>query len=108
MSTAAPPDAAAALTLFVDRDQWSRRPDAAWREALIPFVAHREHFAGNTPDVEWIAEVDRRGWAVLTRDQEIRRRPNELDAVRAARIHLFALTLGKLSADETAALCIAV
>ena len=60
--------------------------DADLREAGIPFAAHREHFAGNTPDVEWIAEVGRRGWAVLARDQEIRRRPNELAAVRAARI----------------------
>ena len=107
MSTAAPPDAATALTLFVDRDLWSRRLDAALREARIPFVAHRDLFAGNTPDVKWIAEVGRRGWVVLTRDQEIRRRPNELAAVCAARIHLFALTSGNPSADETAARSIA-
>lgn len=107
MSTAAPPEAAAAPTLFIDRDLWSRRLDAALREAGIPFVAHRDLFAGDTPDVEWIAEVGRRGMVVLTRDQEIRRRPNELAAVRAARIHLFALTSGNLSAGETAALCVA-
>jgi len=77
------------------------------REAGIPFVAHRTLFADNTPDVDWIAEVGRRGWIVLTRDQEIRRRPNELAAVRAARIHLFAMTSGNLSAGETAALCVA-
>jgi predicted nuclease of predicted toxin-antitoxin system len=107
LSTAAPHDAAAALTLFIDRDLWSRRLDAALREAGIPFVAHRELFADDMPDVEWIAEIGRRGLLVLTRDQEIRRRPNELAAVRAARIHLFALTSGNLSAGETAALCIA-
>lgn len=45
MSTAALPDAAAALTLFIDRDLWSRRLDAALREAGIPFVAHRDLFA---------------------------------------------------------------
>ena len=106
MNTAAPPDAGAAPTLFIDRDLWSRRLDAALREADIPFVAHRALFADDTPDVDWIAEVGRRGLVVLTRDQEIRRRPNELAAVRAARIHLFALTSGNLYAGETAKLCV--
>ena len=76
------------------------------REVGVPFVAHRDLFADDTPDVDWIAEVGRRGLVVLTRDQEIRRRPNELAAVRAARIHLFALTAGNLSAGETAELCV--
>jgi predicted nuclease of predicted toxin-antitoxin system len=102
-----PPEGTALATLFIDRDLWSRRLDAALREAGIPFVAHRDLFAHDTSDVEWIAEVGRRGLVVLTRDQEIRRRPNELAAVRAARIHLFALTSGNLSAGETAALCVA-
>ena len=61
-------------------------------------------FADDTPDVHWIADVRRRGVIVLTRDQEIRRRPNGRAAVRAARIHLFALTSRNLSAGETAAL----
>jgi predicted nuclease of predicted toxin-antitoxin system len=111
LSTGAPPEpeanAPAGPTLFIDRDLWSRRLDAALREAGIPFVAHRELFANDTADVDWIAEVGRRGYTVLTRDQEIRRRPNELAAVRAARIHLFALTSGNLSAAEAAALCVA-
>jgi len=104
LSTAAPPDAGAAPTIFIDRDLWSRRLDAALHQAGIRFVAHRALFADDTPDVDWIAEVGRRGLIVLTRDQEIRRRPNELAAVRAARIQLFALTSGNLSAGETAAL----
>jgi len=104
LSTAAPPDAGAAPTIFIDRDLWGRRLDAALHQAGIRFVAHRALFADDTPHVDWIAEVGRRGLIVLTRDQEIRRRPNELAAVRAARIHLFALTSGNLSADETAAL----
>jgi predicted nuclease of predicted toxin-antitoxin system len=96
----------APLTLFVDRDAWSRRLDVALRDAGIAFVAHRDVFADNTPDEAWIAEAGRRSWVVLTRDQGIRRRPNELQAVRAARLHLFALTSGNLSAAETAALVV--
>lgn len=93
-------------TLFVDRDTWSRALDGALREAGIPFVAYRDHFAPNAPDVEWVAEVGRRRWIVVTRDQAIRRRPNELAAVRVAGLHLFALTSGNLSAGETAALVV--
>ena len=71
-------------TLFIDRDTWSYVLDDALRAAGIPFVAHRQLFAPDTPDTEWIAEVGRRGWVVVTRDKNIRRRPNELRAVRDA------------------------
>lgn len=44
--------------------------------------------------------MGRRGWIVPTRDQRIRHRPNELRAARDARLHVFALTSGNLSAAE--------
>lgn len=90
------------VTLFIDRDAWSRRLDELLRAADIPFVAHRELFAPDARDEDWIAEVGLRGWVIVTRDQNIRRRPNELAAVRQAKVHLFALTSGNLSASETA------
>lgn len=109
-----PLDAAAGTTtarsqpiLFIDRDTWSHALDAALREAGIPFERHRDHFANNTEDVEWIAELGRRGWVAVTRDQRIRHRPNELAAVRAAGLHLFALTSGNLSAAQTAQVLLA-
>ncbi|WP_309639302.1 hypothetical protein [Methylibium sp.] len=55
-------------------------------------------FAHDALDTQWIAEVGRHGWVVVTRDQ------NELAAVRAAGLRLFALDSGKLSAAETAAI----
>ncbi len=93
--------------LFIDRDTWSHALDAALRGAGIPFERHRDHFANNTEDVDWIAEVGRRGWVAVTRDQRIRHRPNELAAVRAAGLHLFALTSGNLSAAQTAQVLLA-
>lgn len=92
----------ASPTLFVDRDTWSRELGAGLRAAGIPFVAHRDLFAHDAIDPQWIAEAGRRGWVVVTRDQKIRHRPNELAAVRAAKVHLFALTSGNLSSAETA------
>ena len=89
-------------TLFIDRDTWSHLLDSALRAAAIPFVAHRDVFEPDTPDPEWIGEAGRRGWTVVTCDKNIRRRPNELRAVRAAKVRLFALTSGNLSAADTA------
>jgi predicted nuclease of predicted toxin-antitoxin system len=97
---------APAVTLFIDRDAWSRKLDELLRGAGIPFVAHREVFAQDARDEDWIVEVGRRGWVIVTRDQNIRRRPNERAAVERAAVHLFALTSGNLSANETAALII--
>lgn len=102
-SFAAKAPAISRITLFIDRDTWSYRLDALLRTADIPFVPHRTVFAHDAPDTKWIAEVGERGRVVVTRDQNIRRRPNELAAVRAAALHLFALTSGNLSAAEPAA-----
>jgi hypothetical protein len=64
LSTGAPPEPPRGITLFIDRDLWSRRLDAALREAGIAFVAHRNLLADDTEDVDWIAEVGRRGLVV--------------------------------------------
>lgn len=104
MSNASPPEP---FILFIDRDAWSGKLDAALRDANIPFEAHRDHFAHDTPDSDWLREVGRRGWLVLTRDQNIRRKPDELAALRVAGVILFALTSGNLSAQETAEIVVA-
>jgi predicted nuclease of predicted toxin-antitoxin system len=99
--------AAAQTTLFIDRDIWSRVLDAALRAAGIPFIAHRDVFADDTPDEQWLAAIAAKGWVVVTRDQRIRNRANELAAVRRAALHLFAMTSGNLAAAETARIVIA-
>lgn len=89
-------------TLFVDRDAWSRALGDALLGAGIRFVAHHQRFAPDTPDTEWLGVAGREGWLVLTRDQNIRRRPHELAAVKAAGVCMFVLAQGNLSAAETA------
>ena len=89
-------------TLFIDRDAWSHQLDRALRAAGIAFVAHRDHFDDDTPDPDWLTAVGQQGWIVLTRDQRIRNRPNELRAARNAHLHVFALTSGNLPAAEAA------
>lgn len=100
-SASSPPEPAAPrTTLFIDHYAWSRRLGEALVQASIPFVAHHDRFAGDAPDAEWLAAAADQGWLVVTRDQRIRYKANEQAAVVRARLHLFALTQGGLSAAE--------
>ncbi|MEW6165894.1 MAG: hypothetical protein AB1642_12610 [Pseudomonadota bacterium] len=105
-SSGSPPDSAPPL--FIDRCAWSRRLGEALKAAGIPFIAHHERFAPACPDEEWMAAAGREHWIVLTRDQAIRRKPNELKAFRDAKLVMFALASGNASAEDTAALVVAL
>ena len=52
---------------------------------------HADHFAHDTPDEVWLAEVGRRGWIALTHDKRIRYKPNERDAVMRHRVGLLVI-----------------
>jgi hypothetical protein len=65
---------------FTDRDLGKQFP-ARLREAGLQVERHADHFAPDTPDEAWLPEVGRRGWVVLTHDERIRYKPNELSAV---------------------------
>lgn len=60
-------------------------------EAGIRVERHDDHFAQDTPDADWLAEIGRRGWFVLTYDRRIRYKPNEQEAVLRAGVGLFVL-----------------
>ncbi len=53
-------------------------------------------------DEEWLALAGARGWAVLMKDDSIRRRPAELAALRAAEVKAFCVTNANLSGEEQA------
>lgn len=92
--------------LFIDRCAWSRRLGEALIAAGIPFIAHHQRFAPACPDEEWMQVAGTEGWIVVTRDQAIRRKPNELKAFRAAKLIMFALASGNASAEDTAQLLV--
>jgi hypothetical protein len=100
-SSSSPPERPA---LFIDRDAWSRVLGERLTEARVAFVAHRDVFRPDGADVEWIAAVSSNGWLAVTRDQNIRRKPNEIEAIRQSRALVFVFTSGNLSATDTASL----
>lgn len=57
--------------LFFDRNLGRSIPDAL---ALlrVPAEKHLSHFAHDAPDEDWLPEVGKRGWVVVTRDNLLR------------------------------------
>jgi hypothetical protein len=68
-------------------------------------VAHAQGpdtFGSGTKDVDWLPIVGARGWVLITKDKNIRKREIELRALRAAGVRAFVLTASGLKGDEQA------
>jgi hypothetical protein len=55
-----------------------------------------------TPDEVWLATAGTQRWIVLMRDQRIRHRPLEIQALRFSRVGAFVVTAGQATARDTA------
>ena len=85
------------LVLFLDECLGSTDVSGALRAAGIRIELFHEHFDASTPDDKWLAEVGHRGWTALTKDQRIRRRQAEFEALLEANVAAFVLTSGNLT-----------
>ena len=72
-------------TFFTDRDLGKQFP-ARLRAAGLRVERFFDHFGDTTPDPEWLAAVGGRGWVVITHDERIRYKANELAAVVQHRV----------------------
>jgi len=72
----------------------------ALRAAGAKVEVHLDHFPGNTPDIDWIPEVARRAWVLITKDQNIRRNPLERAAYESAKLRGFVATGKDMNAKE--------
>lgn len=59
-----------------------------------------DHFDVGAEDIEWLPEVGKRGWVVLTKDKRIRRRTIEINALISSGVSAFVLTAGGLTGEE--------
>jgi hypothetical protein len=55
-------------------------------------------------DADWLPVVGKRGWIVLTKDDRIRYRQHEYDALMNAGVRAFVLSSRNLTGDEMAAI----
>ncbi len=92
------------ITFFIDRCLGSKHIPKALRDAGITVEIHSDHFDPDALDVNWLPEVGRKGWVVLTKDENIGKRTLERIAVTTAGIKMFTLASQSLSGADMVAI----
>jgi hypothetical protein len=62
---------------------------------------HRDHFPVDAEDVDWIPEIGRRGWILITKDSGILRKEKERQALLAGPVRAFIFKDKLLGRDVT-------
>lgn len=91
---------------FIDRSVGKNSVAAPLREAGLTVELHDDHFPQDALDEEWLVEVGRRRWYVITRDDRIRYRRLEAEAARSARVGMFVIVSKNLTGPQTAEIVI--
>ena len=69
------------IIFFIDRCLGKKHIATALQSSGIAVEIHDDHFGQNAIDVDWLPEVGRRGWVVLTKDARISKNHLERMAV---------------------------
>ncbi|MEO0348797.1 MAG: hypothetical protein AAF282_01965 [Cyanobacteria bacterium P01_A01_bin.15] len=85
---------------FIDRCLGSVRLAKAFRASGITIEIHDDHFSQDAKDEDWLPEVGKRGWIVLTKDSRIAKRTSERLAVANANIRMFVLASQNLPGPD--------
>lgn len=94
---------------LIDRSLGQIQLPKALRAAKPPLTVHTlaevygDAAAQQTEDVTWLARAAEEGWAVLCKDDRIRRREAELEALRQGKVRAFCLTNANLNFAAQAA-----
>jgi len=88
------------VVLFIDECLGSVDVPNALIEVGARVELLRDHFASDTPDEVWLADVGARGWLVLTKDDRNRHRQSERRALRASLAAVFALAAKNLKGPQ--------
>jgi hypothetical protein len=90
------------VVFFIDRSLGKHDVPSALRAAGCHCELHDEHFKQDTEDEVWLRELASRRWVVITKDEKIRYRPLELQALRSAALRVFIVICGNLTGAATA------
>jgi hypothetical protein len=101
---AKPPDE---IVFFVDRSLGKIDVPKALRSAGYRCERHDDHWPQTTEDSVWLAGVATRKWVVLTKDERIRYRPLELQALESARLRTFIMICRNVRGEDTARILLA-
>lgn len=90
------------MELFADRNLGVNVFPAILRAQGITVHVHQDHFPHDAADVDWMPEVARRGWPILSPDIRISRDRLEVEAVMTSGAAVFCLAGGHRTAEEKA------
>jgi len=90
-----------ALVFFIDRSL-GRTVFQALKKSGLTVEHHDDHFPQNTLDVNWLPEVGKRGWIVLTKDASIQKNALERIAVASSNVCLFTLNRQDFTGEQMA------
>lgn len=90
------------MTFFIDRDLGAKKFPAILKQAGIDVEIHNDHFAPDSPDEEWLPQVAKKGWYVLSNDKGILKGEVQRSAVMTSGVGLFILVGGHVKAEEIA------
>jgi aryl-alcohol dehydrogenase-like predicted oxidoreductase len=91
------------LEFFVDRSLGKSIVEALRAEGLTVYSmaeVYGEEVAQRLADEVWLRDAGENDWVVLTKDDAIRRRPAERDALMEAAVRAFCLTTARLRGSE--------
>lgn len=89
---------------FIDRSLGSSIITDALRQANLRVEIHADHFVDDERDDHWLTEVGQQGWVVVTKDERIRYRPNEVRALRQAGVRTFIIIAKSRTMPEVASI----
>ena len=98
-SPSRPPES---YTFFLDRSLGKHIVAVALRSAGARVEVHDDHFSPDAADEEWLADVGRRRWIVLTKDNRLRYHRREKAALLRYGVRAFILTARDLRGEEMA------
>ena len=91
------------FVFFLDQSLGGKVIRDALCEQGLKVALLKEHFPTNTPDEEWLPVVGEWGWLIFTKDDRIRYRQIEKDALMRSCARAFFFSSGNMSGDEMAA-----
>jgi PIN like domain len=92
------------VVFFIDRSLGKVDVPNALRAAGHECEVHDDRFDQQTEDAVWLGAVAARKLIVLTKDERIRYRPLERQALQLARLRVFIVICGNVRGVETAAI----
>ena len=90
------------MEFFADRNLGVHVFPSIVRESGVTVHLHQDHFPQNAADVEWMPEVARRGWIIISPDIRISRDRLEVEAIMTSGAAVFCLAGGHLTGEQKA------